>query len=218
LPEVVVHASVSVDGAMTGFMPDLGAHYGAVAALGCDAHLIGSATMRAGLDMADEAPADPGAERDRPPTDRAGAPYWFVVDSRGVLHGRLHELRAFPGLRDVVVLLSSSSPQAYRDYLVRRQYGCIERGTQRVDLVAALDAMGQDYGVTRVLVDAGPTLTSVLLAQGLLDEVSLIVHPVVVGRDGRHVFGESAQSCALQLDSRDELENGLVHVRYTCAR
>jgi 2,5-diamino-6-(ribosylamino)-4(3H)-pyrimidinone 5'-phosphate reductase len=213
-----VHASVSVDGAMTGFMPDLGAHYGAVGVLRCDAHLIGSATMRSGLDMADEAPADPGQDGDRPPTDRAGAPYWFVVDSRGVLHGRLHELRAFPGLRDVVVLLSASSPQAHRDYLVRRRYGSIERGAQRVDLVAALELMGQDYGVTRVLVDAGPTLTSVLLAQGLVDEVSLIVHPLVVGRDGRHVFGESTQSRAMRLDSCDELGSGLVHVRYICVR
>lgn len=212
-----MHASVSLDGAMTGFMPDLGAHYGAAASLLCDAHLVGSATMRSGLNMAPDVPADPGRDVDRPPTGRSQAPYWFVVDSAGALAGRLHEVRAFPGLRDVVVLSSSFSPQAYRNYLVERQYRSIERGDRRVDLAAALDAMGQEYGVTRVLVDSGPILTSLLLAQGLVDEVSLILHPVVVGRAGRHVFGEAPESVALRLDSFDEVGEGLVHVRYSRA-
>lgn len=216
-PVVIVHASVSIDGAMTGFAPDMGAHYGCVPGLGCDAHLVGSATMASGLSMGEEQ-LDPGSGGDQPPGGRSELPYWFLVDSRGSLACRLHSLRAFPGLRDVVVLISRRTPQAYRTYLAQRQYRTIDHGDNHVDLSAALEAMSADFGVQRVLVDSGPILTSALLDAVLVDEVSMLVHPVVAGAGHGRIFGNASRQAHLEARGMSDLPGGLVHLRYSMRR
>ena len=158
---------------------------------------------------------DPGVAGDRPPGDRAELPYWFLVDSGGSLAGRLHSLRAFPGVRDVAVLVSRRTPQSYREYLGQRQYPTIERGDVHVDLRAALTAMAAEFGVQRVLVDSGPILTSVLLDAGLVDEVSVVVHPVVVGAGHGRIFGNASRPAHLQARGRSDLPSGLVHLQYS---
>ena len=203
---------------MTGFTPDLGLHYGAAGQLDCDGYLIGSRTLRTGLEMEGDAPADPGPVADRPPIGRERAPYWFVVDSRGSLHGMLHAVRPFPGLRDVVVLTAGNTSSPYRAYLDERDYRTIDTGRDRVDLADALAHIRQDFGVGRVLVDGGPTLTSVLLDAGLVDEVSVLVHPMVVGSRGRRLFGDADADASLRLLSSQDLEQGVVHLRYAVAR
>jgi 2,5-diamino-6-(ribosylamino)-4(3H)-pyrimidinone 5'-phosphate reductase len=211
-PELVVHASVGVDAAMTGFVPDLGVHYSVVGDLACDAHLVGYTTMVTGLQMA-EPSTDPQAE-DRPTVGRDERPWWFIVDSGGALRGSLHRLRAFPGLRDVGVLVAAETPQEYRSYLTTGGYATIEAGHSRVDLPAALAEMATRFGVRRVLVDSGPVLTTLLLDQGLVDEVSLVVHPVVVGSAGERLFAAARQPVRLERSGLSELADGLLHVRY----
>lgn len=216
-PQVVVHNSVSVDGAATGFAPDLGQHYAALGTLGVDASLIGSATMSSGLTLqGDDRPPDPGPSADRAPEGREQLNRWFVVDSSGRLQGHLHELRAFPMLRDVVVLISATTPAAYVDYLTERQYDHYRSGAEHIDLGAALRWMHEQYGVRRVHVDSGPTLVGALLERELVDELSLLVHPLVVGSSGRRLFDDvSGDARELALRSSERSEEGLVHLRYT---
>lgn len=211
----MVHNSVSADGATTGFLPHLGQHYRVVSQLGADARLVGSVTMRSGLDHGSAPPAaDPGPRRDRPGPDRDDMPYWFVVDSHALLQGRLHELRAFPGLRDIVVLVSHTTDPAYLTYLAERQYSFFVAGNDHVMLAEALPWIRANYAVERILVDSGPILTHVLLDHELADEVSLMVHPTVVGDAGRRVLEGSQTKHRLDLISATTLEYGVVHLHY----
>jgi len=50
-----------------------------------------------------------------------------------------------------------------------------------VDLRAALEALSSRYGIRVVRVDSGGTLNGLLLRQGLVDEVSLLICPSLVG-------------------------------------
>ena len=84
-----------------------------------------------------------------------------------------------------------------------------------MDLRAALAAMAAEFGVQRVLVDSGPILTSVLLDAGLVDEVSLLVHPVVVGAGHGRIFGNASRHAHLEAGERSDLPGGLVHLRYS---
>lgn len=214
-PEVVVHNSISVDGATTGFLPHLGQHYGVAVGLGAAGRLVGSMTMRSGLDHAGESPApDPGPQADRPPIGREDAEYWFLVDSAAHLHGRLHELRAFPGLRDVVVLVSHATPKEYLDYLTDRDYRWFAAGPDHVMLAEALPWIRAEYRITRLIVDSGPVLTHILLDHGLVDEVSLLVHPVAVGESGRRLFEGSEIVQRLDLLASRALEYGVMHLHY----
>lgn len=212
---MVVHNSMSADGATTGFLPHLGQHYGIAGELGATGRLVGSVTMLTGLDHggADPLP-DPGADRDRPPAGREDAEYWFLVDSGAHLNGRLHELRAFPGLRDVVVLVSRATPAAYLQYLSERDYASVAAGDDHVMLAEALPWIRREFGVDRIIVDSGPILTRVLLDHGLVDEISLLIHPVAVGESGRRLFEGSTRTQRLELIASRPLEYGVVHLHY----
>ncbi len=70
---------------------------------------------------------------------------------------------------------------------------------------------GPDLGMS-----GSVTLIHSLIAEGLLDELHLLVHPVVVGK-GRRVFPQDGPSFPLSLASSTVLPNGTVHQVYAPA-
>jgi len=50
-PETIIHTTVSLDNAFTGFDIDIGLHYELLLSLRPDAMLVGSATARTGIEM-----------------------------------------------------------------------------------------------------------------------------------------------------------------------
>lgn len=67
---------------------------------------------------------------------------------------------------------------------------------------------GKDISVT-----GSATLVRFLLEEGLLDELSLLLHPIVVGR-GRRLFAEEFPERKLALQSATPLSTGVVHLTY----
>lgn len=70
---------------------------------------------------------------------------------------------------------------------------------------------GPDLGMSGSVV-----LIRSLIAEGLLDELHLLVHPVVVGK-GERLFPEGGESFPLPLASSAMLTNGTVHLVYAPA-
>lgn len=62
-------------------------------------------------------------------------------------------------------------------------------GSGRLQLEAAFQSLAQD-GVTRVLVEGGPTIASALMAADLADEVIIARGTAAIGSRGRKPFGE----------------------------
>jgi dihydrofolate reductase len=60
-----------------------------------------------------------------------------------------------------------------------------------------------------LIVSGSSTLTSVLLGQGLVDEVVLIVYPVLLGR-GKRFFSDSADPCELAFVSTKTTPTGVL--------
>ncbi|WP_298668712.1 dihydrofolate reductase family protein [uncultured Methanofollis sp.] len=178
-PRVIIHTTVSLDGATTGYDIDIGLHYEILLSFGPDALLVGSTTARTGIETflditRPEGPADlrrPEVHADDP------RPIGVFVDSRGVLKGLLHFYRQMEHIKDVVVLVSEATPDDYIAYLRAREYPFIRCGTERVDLKEALDGLGKSFGVSRVVTDSGGGLSGALIAAGVADEVSLVVTP-----------------------------------------
>ena len=215
-PEVISHNSVSLDHAVTGFEVDLGLHYGALLALEPGAVLAGSTTAKTGIELfMDITLPEADADRHRPevrPDDRR--PICVIVDSRGVLNNLLHFYRNMEHTKDVVVLVSEATPEDYLDYLREREYPFIRCGKDRVDLKGAIGALGERFGVTRVVSDTGPDLNDVLIREGIADTISLIVHPVVVGEGEKKLFGRAGGRVALELQKAVPMEQGTVHLVY----
>jgi dihydrofolate reductase len=75
--------------------------------------------------------------------------------------------------------------------------------------VAALKA-GPGAGITVV---GSITLTRTLLRAGLVDALSLFVHPIVVGK-GRRLFEDAGPAIPLTLVGNTTFTTGVVHQRY----
>ncbi len=211
-PEIIMHNSISLDGRVTGFGPDMGQHYGIVGSYKADYYMAGSNTAATGIELYGGAPPETEGDFARPKRG-PGLSYWLVPDSRGSLMGRLHALRRNEYCRDVVLLLSKRTGQDYIDYLENRDYEYIVCGEDRVDYRTAFECLRETHGAERILVDSGPTLSGILLKQGLVDEISLLVHPCLAGNKALDAFRDldlEDGAITLELKKQEALVGGLL--------
>lgn len=204
-PWVVAHLAVSLDGATTGFEPDVAEFYALAATWREDVTLAGAGTILAQEKTLDTAPR-PGPVRD--------GPLLAVVDGKGRVR-QWDALRDAGHWSDVLALHARHTPPRAKDRAVAEWV----LGDERVDLAAALDEFGRRRGARTVRVDSGGSLVGALLEAGLLDEVSLLVHPcLAAGRGGGRPWHGSAPGPAgvgtLDLLANETPGGGLVWLRY----
>lgn len=211
---VIVHNSVSADGRVDGFDADIALHYEVAAVFGADVHLAGSETILAAGIEDDAADATPEPPRDDPNDERS---LLVVVDSRGRVRSWT-ALRQAAHWRDrMVALCSRTTPAEHLDHLAARHVDRVIAGDHRVDLRAALAELERTYGAKRVLVDSGGTLNGALFQAGLVDEVSLLVHPRLVGGPGSTSMfrtGEPTDGVTLRLTAVEQRGGDVVWLRY----
>lgn len=206
LPKVVVHNSISLDGSLTGFEVNMGLHYRLAATYKPQAHLIGSNTMRAGIELYGNGVPPEEKEDFLMPAKAAALPYWVIPDTRGSLLGLLHTFRRFESCRDVIILISENTPAQYVEYLKERKYDFHVTGAQHVDLNESLAQLSMKHDVKTVLVDTGRILSNMLLEQNLVNEISLLIHPVVVGKKSYKIFADLDRMIDFELLRSERLD------------
>lgn len=217
LPRIVLHNAVALDGRVDHLAPDLGLFYGLAARWHEDATLAGSDTLLAAPDgTVADGEAVPAAA---PPAPGDARSLLVAPDSRG----RLRCWRALlaSGIwRAGVALCSLATPPGHLDYLRRSGVEAITAGEDHVDLVAALEALAARHGVGVVRVDSGGTLNGVLLRLGVVSEVSVLVHPALVGGlTPGSIFrapdlGPDGAAIPLRLRQVESLAGDVVWLRY----
>lgn len=212
LPKVIIYDSVSVDGAIKDFDVNVPLHYMVAGRFNADAVLVGSVTSRTGIEMfMQTVPAEEHSDFVKPKTRSDDQrPIWVIVDSRGALQGLMHVNRRSEYTKNVVILVSNHTPKTYLDYLEERNYDVIKAGEDQVDLHAALEELNRQYGVKTMVTDTGGVLASVLLEQGLADEVYLLVAPEIVGKNAVHLFRNLNHAVKLELMESEVVENNHV--------
>ncbi len=179
-PHVVLHSGVSADGRMDWAAGDIGLYYELAGRWEVDAVLCGSNTILAAFSTGSDA-GEPSADGpEEQPT--ATAKQWLVVvDGQGRI-GNWPAIRSQTAYwRDAIVLCSQATPAPYVGGLRRQGIAHIVAGHDRVDLAVALAVLYERYDIGQVRVDSGGILNGVLLRQGLVDEVSVLVYPELVG-------------------------------------
>lgn len=213
-PKVILHNSISLDGSLTSFEPNMQLHYQIAGCYKADAHLIGSNTIKTAIELFGEGvPPEEASDFQKPKRDKK-LPLWVIIDSKGTLEGVLHTCRRFELCRDVVVLVSKKTSKRYLRYLDDRRYDhhCI--GTNSVDLKEALLLISKKYHVKKVLSDTGRILGNLLLNQGLVDEISLLIHPVIVGKDSYSIFYDIEKNMAVSLVKSKRIKQHYIWLVY----
>jgi 2,5-diamino-6-(ribosylamino)-4(3H)-pyrimidinone 5'-phosphate reductase len=145
-------------------------------------------------------------------------PLWVIPDSSGKLKGKLHVLRQSGYCRDIVILTASTTPKAYLHYLTERNYDWHYMGNRPLDYAQALSLLAKEYKARTVLTDCGKTLNGILLNQGLVDEVSLLVHPVIVGAKRFPLLEDIDNGIDLRLKRSKAMGRGRVWLSYEVKR
>lgn len=209
LPKVVLYNSVSVDGAIKDFEVDIALHYQVAGRFGAEVMLVGSDTAKSGIEMFMKAvPPERPIDCEKPvikEDDERG--YWAIADSRGKLYGLLHVYRQMGYGKDVIVLVSESTPKAYLEYLKARAFDFIIAGSDHVDYRAALEELNRRYGFETVATDTGGVLAAELLAADLADEVQLLISPEIVGDKAVNLFRAVKAPVKLEFISCEAIKN-----------
>lgn len=176
-------------------------------------------------------------------TVRAVFPYKFAIsghavqpDTPAVFVGERRSERMFivadpeadiyftsPVLRgdNILVIVGRNAAEEYLAHLREKRisYVIVDDAT---DLQVGLEAVGREFGIRSVSVQGGGILNGALLAEGLIDELSLVVYPGIDGLSGvpsifEYTGGKTvcpAQGQRLQLLSASQREHGVVWLRY----
>jgi 2,5-diamino-6-(ribosylamino)-4(3H)-pyrimidinone 5'-phosphate reductase len=223
MPKVIMHNSVSVDGSVIDFDVNMEVHYQIAGRHNADVHLVGSQTGKKGIELfLDEVPAEEKGDFKRPeinPDDRR--PLWVIPDSRGIMKGLLHIVRRSEYCKDVLILVSKKTPSDYLEYLKERNYEYLVVGEDHVEMRKSFEMLAERYGVKTILVDSGGILTSILLEEDLVDEVSLLVSPYLVGKKSQNLFRSlrgKKGSIKLELLESDTAGKNHVLLRYKVIR
>jgi 2,5-diamino-6-(ribosylamino)-4(3H)-pyrimidinone 5'-phosphate reductase len=215
LPTIILHNSVSLDGSLTDFEPNMELHYQIAGKYEPDVHLIGSNTVKVGAELYSEGvPLEEAKDFEKPKRAKS-LPYWVIPDTKGTLKGLLHTCRRFEFCKDVIILVSEKTPKEYIVHLEERNYDYHVVGKRHVDLEKALELLSTKYGVKKVLADTGRILGNLLLNQGLASEVSLLIHPIIVGNKSYNIFSNVSKTIRLQLNKAEVLDKGYVWLVYS---
>ena len=213
LPKVIIHNAVSVDGRIDGFEADMGQYYGLANQWRAEVMLSGTGTMLS-AEWPEEVPAwcfeaAKALGMDEYPLKLV------VVDSQGKFK-LWHLAKLQPWWKTHAVLCSDSTPKEHLEYLEGEGIDYVIKGEDKVDLRAALEELNARYGVKTVRVDSGGALNGVLIREGLVDEISILVEPYIVGGEALTSFYQSAEIDAkkLNLIHCEKVENGLVWLLY----
>ena len=178
-----------------------------------DAHLIGSNTIKTGIELYGSSPPEEKNDHVKPERDEK-LPFWIIIDTKGSLQGLLHEVRRFEFCKDVIVLVSKGTPEDYIDYLKKRNYDFHIVGKDYVNLKKAIELFTLNYKVRTILTDCGRILGNLLLNKCLVDEVSLLIHPIIVGENSYNIFDNINIKLQLKLVKKEILEDDYIWLIY----
>jgi len=184
-----------------------------------DGWLCGRVTMELHFASGVRPDADVVREYHGPPRDDFVAPgehdsYAFALDSHGRLVWESGEIEG----DHVVAILTTRVSDEYLATLRARGVSYLLAGSPDLDLPLALDKIGERFGVRTLMLEGGGGINGSMLRAGLVDEVSVLVAPVVDGRVGTaalfDVEGTNVAPRRLKLQAVEQRADDVLWMRY----
>ncbi|MTK64713.1 MAG: deaminase, partial [Methanobacterium sp.] len=114
-------------------------------------------------------------------------------------------------------LCSRSTPRNYLDFLEENYINYMIVGYDEVNMATAFEELNINFGVKSIAIHADGIINGNLLADDLVEEISVFMHPTLVGEDNGAMY-TSTDSEHLKFDLRllevETLENEIVYLKY----
>ena len=225
-PRVICHMMASVDGriATTGWpiSDEQRALYEEIHdQFDANAWMCGRVTMamhfaqgvRSEDDVANEHTGGPRADFVAPGEDES---YAFALDA----HGRLVWESGVIDGDHVVAILSERVHDAYLAQLRAAGVSYLIAGRREIDLALALQKIAARFDVTTLMLEGGGHINGSMLRARLIDEVSVLLAPVVDGRTGTPALFDEHEGLprGLTLAEATPLRHDVLWLRYRVAQ
>lgn len=204
-----------IDCDMTAQLSGNDVYYSALSAINCPNRLSGRVTAQ--LELAD----GKFMVKDKMPFGREtfsnnnpSPAYNAVVDTHGSLLWHDEAGSDWPHL----VITSENITKEYLDYLDSKHIPWIATGKDRINLKRAMEILVDDFGVKRLAVVGGGHIDGSMLAEGLIDEISIVLGAGVDGRAGQPAvfdgLNKSSKPISVKLKDVKKYDNGTIWLRY----
>lgn len=144
--------------------------------------------------------------------------YTIVVDT----HGRLRMASGVADGHPLIVIMSENVSEAHLEQLRKNRVSWIAAGKDRIDLHRAMEILGENFGVKRLVIVGGGHINGGFLEAGLVDEVSVMIAPGIDGRGGETAVFDGCKwkgnsPYRLKLNSVEQVPGTeVLWVRYRC--
>jgi 2,5-diamino-6-(ribosylamino)-4(3H)-pyrimidinone 5'-phosphate reductase len=191
-----------------------------------DGWMCGRITMQpfAGATRSEDAVAreHSGAPRENFVAPGAHESFAFTIDPSGRLAWQSNDIDG----DHVVTILSERVSDEYLAFLRERGVSYLLAGARDLDLDGALEKIGALFGVRTLMLEGGGGINGAMLRAGLVDEVSVLLAPVVDGRIGTPALfdvdnggdSDAVQPWRLALEHVERRSDDVLWLRYRVAR
>lgn len=146
---------------------------------------------------------------------RDAAKYAISIDPHGKVEWKSNEALG----SHVVEVLTEAVSDDYLAYLQSIEVSYLFAGKTSIDLHQVVDTLSRELGTRRLVVEGGPHVSGSFVNAGLVDEISVLLLPLIDGRGEHPASFEVAPAkwqapAYLQLNSAEVQKGGAVWLRY----
>lgn len=227
-PYIICHMTTSIDGKVTGdflFRPECAKatelYYEINRELKCDGYICGRVTMEGSFtggyypDLSEYAPVhhDHGFKMDFMLDDMSGF-YAVAFDPKGRLGWKSNKIVDPDGdigydNAQIIEVLTEQVDERYLGYLEEMEIPYIFAGETEIDVELALFKLKNIIGCERLLLEGGSIINGAFQRASAIDELSLVVAPVVADKHDKPLFMDSTLS-DFELVSAESIKGNVV--------
>lgn len=145
--------------------------------------------------------------------------YYISIDPRGEI-GWQTQTESY-GEQEAVVLeiLSEQASDDYKDFLRRKGIPYLIAGQKEIDFPLMLEKLSSIYGLKKIMLGGGGILNWSFLSQELVDEISIVMSPIIDGdpntaRLFNSIYMNDSHPIAFKPKKIQAYENGTLWLRY----
>ena len=228
-PKIICHILQSVDGNIDGSffsqpvtMPALREFSRIREEYACDA-VISGATTASEIYASIITDNLPEVQETYPRSDWQAAKadkYAVIIDGEGKIRWQSGIVERRSDKMHIITILQENVSDAYIAHLRQAGVSYVFAGKDSLDLPLAVRKLKEHFGIEKILLSGGGIVDWAFLQAGLIDEISLVIPPVIDGGTGlASAFDDSAFAAnhspkSLSLIDVQRLDEGCIWLRY----